>query len=238
MNDAELNALVARIESLEQQQELLLYAVTHDLRTPVMTILGFADLMLADWQNHSSLQPQSHQHLERIRSAAHRQSQMIQDLQKIAQLQRSSLQPQIADLSNLVQEQLHALINPGSGVIININPASSIRCDVETMKVALNALLSNALKLSASTERPTIDFGLDPQSGPGCFYVRSNGSGFGLDKDQSLLSLFRQLQSRAELAGAGIALLTAAVIIHNHGGKLWVSSQTDSGVTVHFLLPS
>ena len=46
--DAELAALRAQVQSLEQLQDLLLYTVTHELRTPVMTIMGFADLMLND----------------------------------------------------------------------------------------------------------------------------------------------------------------------------------------------
>jgi len=236
MNDAESNALRERIESLEQQQELLLYTVTHDLRTPVMTVLGFADLLLADWQNHAH-PPQSRQYLERIRSAAHRQSQMIQDLQTLAQLPQEALPTQLVDLSDVARERLRAMMNADSNVIVNIHPTSSIICDATSIQIVLNALMANALKLSGVAQQPMIEFGAAPDDAQRCFYVRSNGSGFDLGPDQSLLTLFRRLQSSADLAGSGIALLTAFMMIYQQRGKLWINTNPEHGTTIYFSLP-
>ena len=235
-HDAELAVLRAQVEALQQEQELLLYTATHDLRTPVMTILGFADMLLSDWQQDGENQPQGRQYLERIRSAAHRQSNMIQDLQRIAQLQSQTLQPQMLDLSAMAAAQLNTLIDARSNIAVNIAASPHLRGDLEIIQVALNALLSNALRLAASAQSPAIAFGAELQKDESVFYVRNNGNGFDLGQDQTLLGLFRRLQAGTEFAGAGIALLTATLIIHRHGGRLWIDSQPDHGTTIYFRL--
>src|SRR5438128_3693238 len=111
MNHADNTAdLRTRIELLEQLQEMLLYMITHELRTPVMTIMGFSDLLLNDWQQgdsqHGIDMLQSRQHLERIRVAAQRQSGIVQGLQQIAYLQRQPLQHDLTNLSDLARTQL------------------------------------------------------------------------------------------------------------------------------------
>ena len=236
MNDAELNVLRARIQSLELQQEMLLYTVTHDLRTPVMTILGFADLLLADLEN-STPPSASRPYLEKIRNAAHRQNVIVQDLQLLVQLQTMPMSIQAVNLTELVREQLsNLMIASESNATLNIKATAVIRCDPDTIKIALNCLLSNALKLSGSATTPTVEFGMDTINGSDCFYVRSNGIGFELETEEHLTALFRRLQTGTEMTGAGIALLTAAMIVHRHAGKLWPVSSTDHGTTVYFSL--
>ena len=236
MNETQPTPLGLDAESLLQQQELLLYTVTHDLRTPVMTILGFADLLLADWQNNAD-PAQSHQYIERIRNAAHRQSQVIQDLQRLVQTQQQTLQPEQVNLSKLVHDQLSTHATSLPEITMKVADDHYASCDRELTKNALTALLINALKLARSSQAPMIEFGKDSYNGNPCFFVTNNGTGFDLGLNQSLLALFRCLQSGSELAGTGIALLTATMIIHRHGGRLWAKTQANRGATIYFCLP-
>ncbi len=102
---------------------------------------------------------------------------------------------------------------PDPIISIAISPSPDTHCDTETIKVALNLLLSNALKLASSANTPVIEFGMETQMDTTVFYTRNNGTGFDLGEDSSLLSMFRRLQAGTEFAGAGIALLTATIIV-------------------------
>lgn len=232
--------LRSQLVSLEELQELLLYIVTHDLRSPVMTILGFADLLTADWQNHSGTPSQLQEYIERIRSAAYRQGQIVDELQRIVTLVPQSIPLELTDLSKLVQEMTITLRGVHPNVEFNINPNCQARCDTTSMTPALQALLSNAAKLASSSPTPQVVFGNGqaPFSDQHCFQIQSNGTGFELGPDQRLLGFFRCLQSDGNLAGAGLALLQAAFVIHRHGGKLWIKSDPLHGTILNFTVPT
>src|SRR3954462_8045345 len=108
MNNADdVTAVPAQLAFMEQLQEMLLFMVTHELRTPVMTIMGFADILLSDWQNGPGIaQP----HLERIRPAGQRQNTIIKGLKQIAYLQRQPVGLPSTNLGELVRTLLHQLL--------------------------------------------------------------------------------------------------------------------------------
>lgn len=235
-NDAELTALRAQVETLQLEQQLLLYTATHDLRTPVMTILGFADMLLADWNNAGN-QAHARQYLERIRNAASRQSGIIGKLEHIVALNRQSLQPQRIDIGATFSALAQAMIDPGTSISVNVTASSSIVGDPQMLEIAISNLLANAIALAKSASAPEIEFGASFANSSPVFHIRNNGTGFDLGTDQTLLALFRRLQSGSEFAGAGIGLLIATAIVHRHGGKLWIDSSSANGITVFFCLP-
>jgi light-regulated signal transduction histidine kinase (bacteriophytochrome) len=226
---AELADLQAQVQSLTQQQELLLYMVTHELRTPVMTILGFADLMLNDLRDQPDT-AQLQSSLERIRSAAERQSQMIQDLQQLATLVRQPLKPQQVDMGQLLRE----LLNHPTAPAVHIHHCSRVFADSDLMKVALESLLKIATKLTARNADTVIEFAERPHESTVAYALRISGTGLDLGTDQSLLAMFRRLQAGNEFAGAGTALLVAIMIIHRHGGNLWVATTPGIETLVYF----
>ncbi len=235
MNDAvEVSALREKIESLERQQELLLYIVTHDLRTPVMAILGFTDMLCTDWRN--DVHPdRSLQYLGHIRNAACRQSQIIEDLQQIAQLQHRPLQCQSVNLAMLVQDALNSLVSDAD-ISLQITNTLFVHCDAELMKVALRSLMTFSLKLAERMSVSTTQFSADIHHSVLTLCIRSE-TGIDLCTDHTLLGLFRCLQIKAEFNEVGFGLLTAAAIIHRHGGGIWVDSDDTRKITLCFRLP-
>jgi len=238
MNNADdTAALRTKNDLLEQLQEMLLYMITHELRTPVMTIMGFSDLLLNDWQ-HSDGQrgidvPQSRQHIERIRAAAQRQNSIVQGLQQIAYLQRQPLQRSVIDVGDLVRAQLAELLPAQHNFINHVNNVASIHADATLMSTALHALLSILIMLAKASPQPAIEFGMNDRG----YYLRADSHGFNLGAEPTLMLMIRHLQSGTDFAGAGINLLVATAIIYRHGGNLWVSTD-DRVVTVCFALMS
>lgn len=252
MNDViELAKLRARIAALELQltaheqlQQLLLYTTSHDLRTPVMTVLGFTDMLLADIQDSpSNNQPgnhagnhQSRQYLERIRGAAQRQILLIEDLQRVSHLNRQPLKIAPTDLSAVAEQYFQALPDTVklTSLTLQIETTPPTNCDAEMTSAALQALLSNAIKLASNAATPQITFGANTQNSRTVFFVRDNGAGFDFGSDHSLLNIYRHLQAHHDSAGTGMALLTAIVIMQRHGGSLWVESMAGAGTSVYF----
>jgi light-regulated signal transduction histidine kinase (bacteriophytochrome) len=230
--------LQSQLFSLEELQELLLYIVTHDLRSPVMTILGFADLLAAD----SHREPDkliNREYIERIRAAAYRQSQIIEELQQLVRLAPNSITLESTDLSVIAQEQIKVLQSKYENTQFEIQPDCQVKCDAVLMRSALSAFLSNASILASTSSAPTVKFEIeqDPFSGQRGFRVQSNGRGFDLGADHRLLVFFRCLQSEPSLTGTGLALMQSAFIIHRHGGRLWINSDPQLGTTLSFSIP-
>lgn len=232
-----VSALQKQISALEQQQALLLYTLSHDLRSPIMTILGFADMLLGDVQAISS--STNKQHLERIRSAAQRQVDLIEGLLKIAQLQRQALQIKPSDLSALAAVCLQDLIArfARSAPLVQINPTPVVDCDPQLMQLVLRELLSNALKFTRDAKDPLITFGAKPSQQDGWeFHVSDNGIGFDAARSTRLFEASQRLHVQQGFEGSGMGLVTVATVIRRHGGRIWAESQPGQGATFYFTL--
>jgi light-regulated signal transduction histidine kinase (bacteriophytochrome) len=200
-----------------------------------MTILGFADMLLADWNNAGN-HAHSRQYLERIRNAASRQSSIIGKLEHIAALNRQPLQPQQVDIGKIFSAVAQAMIDPATNIRVNVTASGNVVCDPQIMEIAISNLLANAIALAKNASAPEIEFGVNVVNSSPVFHVRNNGTGFDLGTDPTLLALFRRLQAGQEFTGAGIGLLIATAIVYRHGGKLWITTNRTSGTDIYFKL--
>jgi len=231
MNNADETAASPTQTLADQLQEMLLYMVTHELRTPVMTIMGFADILLSDWQKGANV-AQSQQHLERIRVAAHRQNSIIQGLQQIAALQRQPLHLTSTDITTLVREELNKMLPAQPKVITRVADAGSAQIDIELIGTALRAMLSMLVMIGQRTANSALEFGIADEG----YCLRMNGSGVDLGADKTLMLLLRRLQSGPDFPGAGMNLLIAATSICRHGGNLWIAAASPQELKIHFTL--
>lgn len=232
---AQIMALQQQLATLEQQQELMLYTLSHDLRTPVMTVLGFTDMLLADVKEVTTQHP-TKQYLEHIRNAARRQITLVEGLLKLSQLRQRELQTALTDLSAVAKTCLQDLMpaSADSRYLIQINATPLVRCDAQLLSLVLSELLSNAIKFTRVIADPTITFGSELQQKQLVFFVRDNGVGFDAQHSSRLFETFRRLHPQQEYEGAGIGLVTVATIIQRHGGRIWAESQPGQGATFYF----
>jgi len=234
---AQIRALRQQLATLEQQQELMLYTLSHDLRTPVMTVLGFTDMLLADVKE-ATTRPSTKQYLEHIRNAARRQITLVEGLLKLSQLRQRELQTALIDLSAAAKTCLQDLLptSADSRYVMQINATPLVRCDAQLLSLVIGELLSNAIKFTRAIANPTITFGSEQRQKQLVFFVRDNGIGFDAKYSHRLFETFRRLHPQQEYEGAGIGLVTAATIIQRHGGQIWAESQPGLGATFYFTL--
>jgi signal transduction histidine kinase len=238
---AERTAEVARrnteLEVLNKELEAFSYSVAHDLRSPLITIDGFAQVLLEN--TVESLDEPNRNHLERITTAVRRMHRLINDLLGLSKIVRAPLHDDTVDLARLAREIVQNLRVAAPTRVADIAVAEGIvvQGDPGLLRIALENLLSNAWKFTARQERTRIEFGTGTdRTGRTIYFVRDNGAGFDPKYAAKLFSPFQRMHSEAQFAGTGIGLATAQRIIHRHGGEIWAESAVNCGAGFYFTL--
>lgn len=237
-------ALIKRANQLEvanQELESFSYSVSHDLRSPLRSIDGFAAALASDYGN--VLDATGHDYLQRVRSAAQRMGELIDSMLALARLSRRDMNIEMVDMSGLAQAIVDDLKQRARDrkIEFRITPGLKAMGDAGLLRIMLQNLLENAVKFTKGVEHAVIEFGTGPcpfQERPNaaCMFVRDNGTGFDMDKHDRLFVPFERLHGPGKFEGHGIGLATVKRIIARHGGSIWGSSAPGKGATFCFTL--
>jgi light-regulated signal transduction histidine kinase (bacteriophytochrome) len=216
--------------------------VSHDLRAPLRAIDGFANILVEDYAG--KLDDTGRVHLQRIRAASQRMSQLIDDLLELARISRADINYETTDLSALVRDIAREMTEaePERRADIVIADKQVAHVDPVLMRVVLDNLLRNAWKFTGKRDLAQIAFGTTrvPAAAGGsetAYFVRDNGAGFDMTYADKLFQPFSRLHAVSEFAGTGIGLATVQRVIHRHGGRIWAEGEVGRGATFYFTLP-
>jgi PAS domain S-box-containing protein len=226
----------AQLEAANKELEAFSYSVSHDLRAPLRGIDGFSQVLLEDYSEH--IPPEGRAHLERVRAAAQRMGELIDDLLKLARVTRSPLQPKLINLSEMAEGIAGALReeNPNRNATFSITPDLRVNGDPNLMRIALENLISNAWKFASKNEHTVIEFGQQNKDRERTFFIRDNGAGFDMAYVSKLFGVFQRLHSVSEFPGTGVGLATVHRIVKIHGGRIWAEGEEGKGATFYFTL--
>lgn len=214
------------------------YSISHDLRSPITAILGFAQILSETIGEGTPDEVRSF--CNRIIHHAHRMSGLIRDVLRFSRVAQIELKFQSVDLSRLASEVLGRLKDndPTRPVRVVVSEKLVAQADPELAEVVLENLLSNAWKYTGKKSEAMIEFGgeLDPENGF-VFFVRDNGAGFNPAEAKRLFAPFQRLHDEKEFAGIGIGLAMVQRIVHKHGGRVWATGEVDQGATFFFTFP-
>ncbi len=226
------------VELREKNAELerFTYTVSHDLKSPLITIKGFAGALLHD------VQAGKHQRLEgdlrRVAEAADKMSNLLTDLLELSRIGRVVHPPSEVALDLLLPEVLRQLAGPISQrhAQVVLQPGLPVVwADRSRLAEVWQNLIENALKFPGN-QPVRIEIG---QRGPATspvFFVRDNGVGIDPRYHETVFGLFNKLDGKTEGTGIGLALVHR--IIEFHGGRIWVDSEgLGHGSTFCFTLP-
>lgn len=235
---AELDRRNAELEVLNKELEAFSYSIAHDLRSPLITIDGFTQVLLEN--TTEKLDEPNRKHLERISTAVRRAHRLINDLLGLSKIVRAPIHIVTVDLSRTAREILRTLIDSAPTRVAEFVVAEGIvvQGDPGLLRIVLENLLSNAWKFTSRQERTHIEFGSGvDRTGHTIYFVRDNGAGFDPRYAAKLFSPFQRLHSETQFPGTGIGLATVQRIIHRHGGEIWAESAVDCGAAFYFTLP-
>jgi PAS domain S-box-containing protein len=224
----------AQLEAANKELEAFSYSVSHDLRAPLRSIDGFSLALFEDYNDE--LPEEAKDYLDRIRTAAQRMAQLIDDMLNLSRVSRSALERSQVDLSAIVNEIAAEMqrVEPERNVEFSITPALKTEADGRLMRIVLANLLGNAWKFTSLKEQARIEFNAIEVENGLVFFVRDNGSGFDMTYMDKLFGAFQRLHSTSQFPGTGIGLAIVQRIIHRHGGKIWAEGELNQGATFYF----
>ncbi len=229
--------LIDELEAKNAELERFTYTVSHDLRSPLVTIKGFLGFMEKD-ANAGNMESFRRDML-RVGSATDRMDNLLKGVLEISRTGRLVNKPQevpFADLVNEALEIVHGRIQQ-RGITVHTQPGLPIVYgDRQRLTEVLQNLLDNAAKYMGDQKDPRIEIGMngyDDSKNP-IFFVRDNGMGIDSQHHESIFGIFDKLDATSEGTGIGLALVKR--IIEFHGGRIWVESEMEKGTTFYFTL--
>jgi light-regulated signal transduction histidine kinase (bacteriophytochrome) len=180
-----------------------------------------------------------HGYLQRIRFAAERMGQLIDDLLKLSRLTRAEMRWEPVDLSGVARSLVAGLAtaDPEREVEVVIAPDIRVMGDPALLRILMDNLLGNAWKFTARTLDAKIEVGGEKETdGKVSCFVRDNGAGFDKRYIHKLFGPFQRLHSQVEFPGTGIGLATVQRIVRRHGGEVRADGEINHGATFGFTL--
>jgi PAS domain S-box-containing protein len=224
----------AALDAANKELEAFTYSVSHDLRAPLRAIDGFSRML--EERHAGALAEEARGYLQRVRAAARRMGQLIEDLIAFSRIGRAALHKRAVDLSvlaRLVAKELEGGA-PERRVEWRIAEGLAAQADPGLARVVLENLLGNAWKYTGKTAQAVIEFG---KTDTGEFMVRDNGAGFDPARSDGLFQPFRRLHAPEEFEGTGIGLATVRRIVERHGGAVRGEGALGAGAAFYFTLP-
>ena len=230
-------AFIEELEAKNAELERFTYTVSHDLKSPLVTIRGFLGYLERDAQSgdHEKFQ----QDVRRIETAVEKMQNLLKDLLELSRIGRLMNTPVEVPFNEIVKDALEIMdgqIKEKNVLIEYQNNNVVINCDRVRMLEVLQNLVDNAIKFMGNQPKPRIGIGTSINDrDETIFYVKDNGIGIAPEFQEKIFGLFNKLTSDSEGTGIGLALVKR--IIEVHGGRIWVESQVGRGTTFYFTLP-
>jgi len=217
-----------------KELESFSYSVSHDLRAPLRSIAGFAQILKEDYQE--KIDDAGKNHLSRIQAAANRMGDIIDDLLELSRVNRRPLNVSSVNLSGLATEILGDLEEqePDRNIEINIEPGMVAQADPNLARIVLVNLLGNAWKYSREKNHACINFETVSEDNQTAYRVRDNGAGFDMEFVENLFHPFKRLHTEDEFEGTGIGLAIVDRILQRHGGFIRAEASPGEGATFTF----
>ncbi len=229
--------LIIDLETKNAELERFTYTVSHDLKSPIVTIKGFLGWLEKDIARGDK--PRIQRDIEQIRDAAEKMRLLLDDLLELSRIGRLMNPPQTVPLDTVVREAVDLVAGQISarGVQVDIVPNLPVVCgDRPRLVEVLQNLLDNAIKFMGAQPEPRIEIGARQEAGETICYVKDNGVGIEPRYHHKIFGLFERLDQTVEGTGIGLALVKRIVEIH--GGRIWVESAGQGqGSTFCFTLP-
>ena len=227
----------SELELSNKELQAYSYSIVHDLRPPLRAITSFSQILLEDIRK--KLNDEEQGHFKRIISAGIHMSNLIDDILRLSTVTRATLNIQKIDLSTIAIESAHEHSHSKTEKKIDLRIQDNViaYADPTLIQLAIDHLVSNAIKYSRQKEKPAIEFGTTDIDGKTTYFVRDNGVGFNMEYASKLFQAFERVQSKNSLDGSGVGLALVQRVITKHGGRIWADATVDQGATFYFTLP-
>jgi two-component system, sensor histidine kinase and response regulator len=233
--NADLHKNIKQLELTNKDLESFSYSVSHDLRSPLRSIIGYSKMLEEDCLD---LNDNAKKSLKAVQRNAEKMNRLIDDLLEFSKTGRKELVKSEVNVKELIQNTVTEICNSvNHKAEIRLGYIDSTYADHSLLTQVWINLISNAIKYSAKKENPVVEIGSQRSENNIVYYVKDNGAGFSMDYVDKLFGVFQRLHKSDEFEGTGVGLAIVQRIITRHGGQIWAEAKVDEGATFYFSLP-
>lgn len=233
-----LKARAEELEASHKSLESFTSAATHDLRSPLSVIGGYAGLLEKNYA--SRLDEKGQRYVSAIRGNIKSMAKLIDDLLAFSKLGQREISKASVNMQGLAQQVIDEILQRhtnGNKPRIVLEALPTAPADAALLRQVWVNLLSNAVKYSSRTPSPLIEVTGRLDGAEAIYSVRDNGAGFSMDQYDKLFEIFQRLHSDDEFEGTGVGLPIVQRVVTRHGGRVWAESKVGQGAVFHFALP-
>ena len=240
---AKLQRINRELEQASIAKTQILSTASHELKTPLTSIIGYLDRVLKQSDTVGKLNARQQRYLETVERNASRLKALIDDLLEVSRIDSGSFALSVAefDVLSAIRDVIGAMQPQVSEhrarIVVSVPVDLSITGDSLRFSQVVTNLLSNALKYSP--EGATTSITAEDRGSSVHFEVIDNGIGISKVDQKKLFGKFFRADnsSTREVSGTGLGLFIIKHIVKAHGRKIWIKSKEGSGTTVSFTLP-
>lgn len=237
--ESERERLIEILKERNTDLEMMNYAISHDLKSPLITVRGLLARVERDAASGNLERMRSN--LQVVLKAAARMEQLTDQLTRYLLAGRPSTQTEDLDFVNLAQEAAGLLAGriAQSGVDLQIAPdLPTVRGNRSLLLQILQNLIENSVKYMGDQSEPKVKIGARFDSSDPVLFVSDNGVGVDPSCREKVFSLFNRLDTEG-IEGCGLGLALAKRAVEAQGGRIWVESEgRGRGSTFCFSLPN
>ena len=235
-SEQERERLIRELEAKNTELTQFTYTVSHDLKSPLVTINGFLGYLEQD--AISGDLERVKRDSQRIQEAVNKMHALLTELLELSRIGRIMNLPETIAFKDLISDAVEnvrgRLTQCGVTVLTQPN-LPAVHGDRQRLTEVLQNLLDNAAKYMGNQHDPLVEIGQQGEdNGTPVFYVKDNGMGIAPEHQERVFGLFNKLDPQTE--GTGIGLSLVKKIVEVHGGRVWVESEPGKGSTFYFTL--
>ncbi|MBI5351902.1 MAG: GAF domain-containing protein [Chloroflexi bacterium] len=236
--ESEREKLIRELEDINAELERFTYTVSHDLKSPLITIKGFLGFLEQDAASGNMVRLKSD--VKRIGDATDKMQLLLNELLELSRVGRLTNPSQTINFKELAREMVDLLYGRLHQREIQVHIQSNLPPvfgDRQRLNEALQNLIDNAAKFMGDQPNPRIEIGQSGfENNMPIFFVKDNGVGIDPIHQERIFGFFNKLDAKSE--GTGIGLTLVKRIIEIHGGRIWVESEMGKGAAFFFTLPT
>jgi two-component system CheB/CheR fusion protein len=219
------------------QLEKFAYFASHDLQTPLRSIISFTQLLERNLSE--SISEKEKGYMDYIIDSAKNMKDLVNDILSFSRVEVDDFEVsefKIQELWDDIIPNFQTDINDHN-IKVELNCFDkSIFADKIKLKQILTNLFSNAIKFRNKIDQPEISICCNEMENEWMFKIRDNGIGIDKEFHSQVFMLFKSLHPRSEYKGTGIGLNLVKKLVEAHNGKVWLESELGEGTTFYFTI--
>ncbi len=236
-SESERESLISELERKNTELEQFTYTISHDLKSPMITVSGFLDVLLTDIRANNLEKVETDYTL--IKDAVMKMDELLKDILELSRIGRIVNPPEKISFNTLVDNALsltRGILDSQQAEVTVQSDMPEVYVDPVRVQEVLINLIENAVKFSKEEENPQIEIGYKKTREKPVFFVKDNGVGIREKYHTKIFKLFDKLDPESKGTGLGLALVKRIIEVHH--GSIWVESKgTGKGTTFYFTLP-